>query len=92
MTFELAAFFDYDSDPSMHVVSGLPTKGLLEKYGREVAPEMLSEEPYCQFWTDVWQLGQMFLRSFQVSLNSLCFNYKLSFMLCSISMKSHGHP
>ena len=73
--FELAACFDYDSDPSTRVVSGLPTKGLLGKYGRDVAPEMLSEEPYCPFRTDVWQLGRMFLRSFQVSLN-LCFDHR----------------
>ena len=71
--FELAACFDDDSDPSTRVVSGLPTKGLLGKYGREIAPEMLLVKPYCPFRTDVWQLGRMFLRCFEVSVNILSF-------------------
>lgn len=69
--FELAVCFEHDSDPSTRVVSGLPTKGLRGKYGRDVVPEMLSEQPYCPFRADVWQLGRMFLRCFQVSLNTL---------------------
>ncbi|KAF8523035.1 kinase-like domain-containing protein [Gautieria morchelliformis] len=67
--FELAVCYERDSHPSTRVVSGLPTKGLLGKYGRAVAPEMLSEQPYCPFRADVWQLGSMFLRCFQVSLD-----------------------
>jgi hypothetical protein len=64
--FELAVCYEHDSDPSTHVVSGLPTKGLRGKYGRDVVPEMLSEKPYCPFRADVWQLGTMFLKCFEV--------------------------
>ena len=61
--FELAVTFDLDSDPSSRVVTGLPTAGVRPgEYGRDVAPEMLLESPYCPFRADIWQLGTM-LRS-----------------------------
>ncbi|KAF8487762.1 hypothetical protein JB92DRAFT_2758770 [Gautieria morchelliformis] len=63
--FELSVCYEHDSDPSTHVVNGLPTKGLRGKYGRHVVSEMLSEQPYCPFRADVWQLGRMFLQCFQ---------------------------
>jgi hypothetical protein len=65
--FELAITFDTDSDPSSRVVTGLPTAGVRPgQYGRDVAPEMLSESPYCPFRADIWQLGKMFKSIFGV--------------------------
>jgi hypothetical protein len=87
--FELAVCYEHDSDPSTRVVSGLPTKGLHGKYGRAVVPEMLSEEPYCPFRADVWQLGKMFLRCFQVSLDTL--SLTVDSTLPSISMSRGRH-
>jgi len=69
--FELAVTFDPDSDPSSRVVTGLPTAGVRPgEYGRDIAPEMLLENPYCPFRADIWQLGKMF-RSIFGHLNSL---------------------
>jgi len=48
--FELAITFDTDSDPSSRVVTGLPTAGVRPgQYGRDVAPEMLSEARIAHF-------------------------------------------
>lgn len=65
--FELAVTFDLDSDPSSRVVTGLPTDGVRPgQYGRDPAPEMLLEIPYCPFCADIWQLGAMFKSIFGV--------------------------
>ena len=67
--FELAVTFDPDSDPSSRVVTGLPTTGLRPgQYGRDAAPEMLSDSRYCPFCVDIWQLGKMFKSIFGVCL------------------------
>ena len=74
--FDLAITFDPHSDPSSRVVTGLPTIGLGPgQYGRDIAPEILSESPYCPFRVDIWQLGKMFKSNFGVSpllLLSVC--------------------
>jgi hypothetical protein len=60
--FEFAAGFDPESKPESQLATGLPFAGLRTgKYGRDPAPEMLSEAPYCPFRADIWQLGHMFL-------------------------------
>jgi serine/threonine protein kinase len=66
--FEMAVTFDPSSDPSSRVVTGLPIEGIRTgNYARAVAPEMLSDSPYCPFRADIWQLGTMFKESFGVS-------------------------
>jgi hypothetical protein len=71
--FEFSVCFDPASDLSTRLVTGLPisTMGDPSKYGREKAPEMLSDNPYCPFRTDVWQLGRMFLERSAVRLSRL---------------------
>jgi hypothetical protein len=65
--FELSITFDLDSDPLSRVVTGLPTVGLCPgQYGRDVAPEMVLESPYCPFRADIRQLGTMFKSIFGV--------------------------
>jgi hypothetical protein len=65
--FELAVCFDVDSDPSTRLVTGLPTTMILDgEYGRDKAPEMTSNEPYCPFLNDIWQMGNMFKYYFGV--------------------------
>jgi len=65
--FELAVTFDPDSDPSSRVITELPTTDLRPgQYGRDIAPEMLSESPYCPFRLDIQQLGIMFKSIFGV--------------------------
>ena len=65
--FELAVTFDLDSDPSSRVVRELPTVGVRPgQYGRDVAPEMLLDSPYCPFRADVWRLGKLFKSIFGV--------------------------
>jgi len=50
------------------------------EYGRDVAPEMLLESPYCPFRADIWQLGTMLRSIFGVCPQLLL----LTFLL-------HGH-
>jgi hypothetical protein len=69
--FELAVCFEPQSEPSARRVVGFPTKNLRGKYGRDAAPEFLTDEPYCPFRADVWQLGNLFGRCFGVSRSSL---------------------
>lgn len=53
------------------VVTGLPIKRLgsddPDDYGRDIAPEMLSDGPYDPFKTDIFQIGKMFYDYFCVS-------------------------
>lgn len=66
--FDLSVCFKYDSEPSSRVVTGVPTTGKRSvAYGRDAAPEMLSDAPYCPFRADIWQLGDMFNQYFVVS-------------------------
>lgn len=69
--FELSTQFPEDSTPDQRVVTGLP---LLrhgydhpDDYGRDIAPEMLLDAPYCPFKTDIFQLGKVFLSHFRAS-------------------------
>jgi hypothetical protein len=66
--------FDLDSDPSTRLVTGLPTSvyGMndSQKYMKELAPEVLNEEPYCPFKADVYQVGYHLWESFLVSFPS----------------------
>jgi hypothetical protein len=79
--FELAVTFDLDSDPSSRVVTGLPTAKLRPgQYGRDIAPEMQLESPYCPFRADIWQLGKLFKSIFGVWP-------LLLFLICLL----HGH-
>ncbi|KAF9513119.1 hypothetical protein BS47DRAFT_1344660 [Hydnum rufescens UP504] len=59
--FELAVLED-------RVVVGLPIRRLgsddLDDYGRDIAPEMLSNAPYNPFHTDIFQIGIMFYNYF----------------------------
>jgi hypothetical protein len=72
--FEFAVVFDPESKPESRLVTGLPLAGLCTgKYGRDPAPEMLSEAPYCPFRADVWQLGHIFLRYLWVRIVSSFF-------------------
>ncbi|TDL17097.1 hypothetical protein BD410DRAFT_794668 [Rickenella mellea] len=77
--FELAVYFPEQTNPAERVVSGLPTQRLYapdatfehvrETYGRDPAPEMLQQSPYCPFKADVWQLEtphQAIIRLFQI--------------------------
>jgi hypothetical protein len=53
--------FDVDSDLPARLVAGLPTTAVLDgEYGRDKAPEMTLNGPYCPFLTDIWQMGNMF--------------------------------
>jgi len=96
--FELAATFDPSSDPSSRVVAGLPTAGIRTgEYGRNVAPEMLSEAAYCPFRVDIWQLGSLFKSHLQhlgelsqplVDLfNMMCSNDPMSRPLASVALE-----
>jgi hypothetical protein len=69
--FELAVHFAETSPVEDRVVTGLPIKRLgsddPDDYGRDIAPEMLSDAPYNPFQTDVFQMGIMFYNYFRVS-------------------------
>jgi hypothetical protein len=59
--------FDVDSDLPARLVTGLPTTAVLDgEYGRDKAPEMTLNGPYCPFLTDIWQMGNMFKYYFGV--------------------------
>jgi hypothetical protein len=65
--FELAICFDVNSHPLARLVTGLPITDILDgEYGRNKAPEMTLEEPYCPFLSDIWQMGDMFEHYFGV--------------------------
>jgi hypothetical protein len=68
--FELSVRFPENSRSEDRVVTGMPLKRLgledPEDYGRDIAPEMLSGEPYDPFKTDVFQMGKMFHDHFHV--------------------------
>jgi hypothetical protein len=73
--FEFSIRFPEDSTPDQRVVTGIPVLRLgydhPDDYGRDIAPEMLSENPHCPFKSDVYQLGKMFLSHFHASIFSL---------------------
>ncbi|KAF9513120.1 hypothetical protein BS47DRAFT_1459789 [Hydnum rufescens UP504] len=68
--FELAVRFAETSPVEDRVVTGLPIKRLgsddPDDYGRDIAPEMLSDAPYNPFQTDVFQMGIMFYNYFRL--------------------------
>ena len=83
--FELAVTFEPHSEPSSRTVTGLPITGIRTgKYGRKPAPEMLSENPYCPFRADIWQLGTMFKMLFGVCVLGLVY-----FSLSQLSSSQH---
>ncbi len=77
--FEMAVCFDKDSDLASRKITGLPNVrvGRIGQYGREYAPEMLVDEPYCPFKADVWYLGWML--NFDMDTNVKGFVEKVSF-------------
>ncbi|KAK0442410.1 hypothetical protein EV421DRAFT_1710862 [Armillaria borealis] len=77
--FETAVCFDKDSDPASRKITGLPNirVGRIGQYGREYAPEMFIDEPYCPFKADVWYLGRML--NFCMDINVKGFVEKVSF-------------
>ena len=69
--FELSTRFPEDSTPDQRIFTGLP---LLrhgydhpDDYGRDIAPEMLLDAPYCPFKSDIFQLGKVLLSHFRAS-------------------------
>ena len=68
--FEFAVKFAPDSKPDERTVSGLPVlkRGVdhPDDYGRDLAPEMVTQESYDPFKADVFQLGAMFYDKFYV--------------------------
>jgi hypothetical protein len=69
--FELSVRFEEDSKAEDRVVTGLPIRRLgLEKpeeYGRDIAPEMLSDKPHDPFKADIFQMGKLFNEYFYAS-------------------------
>lgn len=71
--FELAVIFEHSSESSSRVVTGLPTKGQRSgEYGRDIAPELETDEPYCPFKLDMWQIGSEFRKYFMVRSLRCC--------------------
>lgn len=73
MDFEDAVCFEPGSDPTTHVVAGIPKRSeddMIHRYGRPMAPEMESGAPYNAFSADVWQLGRTLLKLRRVSLGA----------------------
>ena len=74
--FELSVRFSEDSRVEDRVVTGLPIRRLgsddPDDYGRDIAPEMLSDAPYDPFKTDAFQIGIMFHNYFRVSKHWFC--------------------
>ncbi len=68
--FEFAVRFAPDSKPEDRKVSGLPIlkRGYdhPDDYGRDLAPEIVTQESYDPFKADVFQLGTMFRDKFHV--------------------------
>ncbi|KZT41915.1 hypothetical protein SISSUDRAFT_1042148 [Sistotremastrum suecicum HHB10207 ss-3] len=65
---ELSVMFSPDSDPASRKIVGHPLKRIgvdPSKYGRELVPEMSSDEPYCPFKADMWQFGNMLGHMFE---------------------------
>jgi serine/threonine protein kinase len=74
--FEYAVCFDEDTPASERVVTGIPISHPIEQYGRTPAPEMYSDQPYCPFKCDVWQLGWLFCGLFNVRVLWSLVNYQ----------------
>ena len=84
--FEPSIRFPEDSRIEDRVVTGLPIKGLglddPDDYGRDIAPEMLTNESYDPFKTDVFQIGKMFYDHFWVNEH----------LPDAINIQHHPHP
>ncbi|KAI5475910.1 hypothetical protein MNV49_000743 [Pseudohyphozyma bogoriensis] len=68
--FELSVEFDPASDVASRLVTGIPIVrygGVLQQYGKDLAPEAAKSEPYCLFKADVYQLGHFLHHRFLVS-------------------------
>jgi hypothetical protein len=74
--FEFSIRFSEDSTPEQRVVTGIPIlrNGFdhPDDYGRDIAPEMLLDQPHCPFKSDIFQLGKVLLTHFHASFPHLC--------------------